>query len=447
MNNIKIGENPTLEVTKMCGSILKRNCESCGIELTTLDLCQEPDLILCELCKPWVLDSIYQVPDSVIGIPINNPEMFRLSLKLMEEYTEPEHEHDWLTLLCNIFSRKSYDEEAYVSTSGSNMINFLRRDYGNRWKIYDDEALEMFDEQKKRGYHGSEVTEAVNHKLWSNNLKAHSEFISEMKEILTTYLDKRFENQNEKFALEDDGWGDYLKHISWVDNEPTIYKINHRFEVTTEQINKILDWAEKYDISNDFVLQLFFDWATISPNSDVDGLLYETNLYAPKLRSASFKLMPKSPEFCRKIYCLAKGYHGENLQYLMLAAIHRWRRHLSPSHHFLVRNDEIWTKSFQLLRSIIQSLGNKRAKIDVGIIKIKGESGQWYGIQPATFKTVFQYWQVTTLPKGNHICIDIQQQHEKMPIGDQLASVVLALANDSLIDREIHTLARHIVDE
>ena len=103
--------------------------------------------------------------------------------------------------------------------------------------------------------------------------------------------------------------------------------------------------------------------------------------------------------------------------------------------------------SFQLLRGIIESLGKKRARIDVGIIKIKGDSGRWYGVQPAPFKTVLQYWQVTTLPKGNHICIDIQQQHEKMPIGDQLASVVLSLANDSLIDREIHTLARHMVDE
>ena len=64
-----------------------------------------------------------------------------------------------------------------------------------------------------------------------------------------------------------------------------------------------------------------------------------------------------------------------------------------------------------------------------------------------TFKTVFQYWQVTISTQRNHICIDIQQQHDKMPIGDQLASVVLALANDSLIDQEIHTLARHMVDE
>ena len=53
---------------------LRRDCESCAVKLTTLDLRQEPDLILCELCKPWVLDSIYQVPDSVIGIPVKNPE-------------------------------------------------------------------------------------------------------------------------------------------------------------------------------------------------------------------------------------------------------------------------------------------------------------------------------------------------------------------------------------
>ena len=98
-------------------------------------------------------------------------------------------------------------------------------------------------------------------------------------------------------------------------------------------------------------------------NRTLDNLLYETNIYAPKVRSASFKLMPKSTYFCRQIYCLANGYHGENLQYLMLAAIHRWRQPLSPSHHFLVRNEDIWTRSFQLLRGIIESLGKKRARL------------------------------------------------------------------------------------
>ena len=90
----------------MSENILRTNCESCAIELTTLDLRQEPDLVLCELCKPWVLDSIYQVSHSVVGIPIKDPEMFRHSLKLMEDFDEPVHERDWLTLLCHIFSKK-----------------------------------------------------------------------------------------------------------------------------------------------------------------------------------------------------------------------------------------------------------------------------------------------------------------------------------------------------
>ena len=70
----------------MSENILRTNCESCKTKLATVDLSQEPDLILCELCKPWVLHSIYQVPKSVIGIAIKDPEMFRHGLKLMEGF-------------------------------------------------------------------------------------------------------------------------------------------------------------------------------------------------------------------------------------------------------------------------------------------------------------------------------------------------------------------------
>ena len=431
----------------MSENVLRRNCESCHEEMAVLDLCQEPDLVLCELCKPWVLDSIYQVPHSVIGIPIEDPTMFRLGLKLMEDFDEPQHEHDWLTLLCHVFSKKTYDEDIYVPRSGSKMVDDLRQDYANRWKIYDDEALDMFNQANPINVADSVAAKPADCDLWSNDIPSHSEFIAEIKDILTTYLDKRKENQKEQQELDARGWGDYLKHISWIDDEPIIYKINHEFELTTKQINQVLDWAEQHEISYDFVLQLFFDWATLHPNRDLDGLLYETNLYAPKIRLLACGVMPKSPEFCRQIYCLAKGYHGKNLQCLMLAAIHRWRRNLSPSHHFLVRDDQIWARSFQLLKSIIDSLGKRRAVIDIGVIKIKGDSGKWYSIQPATFKTFSQYWQVATLPEGKLICIDIQQQHEKMPIGDQLASVVLALANDRLMDREIHTLSPELIDD
>ena len=431
----------------MSENILRTNCEiceSCKTKLSTVDLSQEPDLILCELCKPWVLHSIYQVPKSVIGIAIKDPEMFRHGLKLMEGFTEPEHERDWLTLLCHIFSKKIYDEETYVSTLGTDMVNSLRQDYGNRWKIYDDEALEMFDMSKKVDCIEPEALyalfEGLEFEHWANDLTYHFDFMLDMEGILIKYLKKRNENQEHQDSLKASGWGDYVKLLTFNDEEPKIYKINHRFEVTTEQIHKVLDWAEKHDINYDFVLQLFFDYATSHAHSTIDGLLYETNIYAPKIRLASFKHMPTSPEFCRQIYCLAKGYHGQNLQYLILAAIHRWGQQLSPSHHFLVRDEQVWSRSFQLLRGIIESLGSKRARIDVGLIKIKGESGRWYGIETATYKTDLQHWQVTSLPKGNYICIDIQEQHLKMPIGDQLASVVLTLANDILMEQEVHTL-------
>ena len=326
------------------------------------------------------------------------------------------------------------------------MVDSLRQDYGNRWKIYDDEALEMFDISKKVDRYDAESLENIDFENWSNDLTFHSEFISEMKEILTFYLDRRKENQEHQDSLKASGWGDYAKLLTFNDDEPKIYKVNHQFEVTTEQINKVLDWAEKYDISYDFVLQLFFDWATSNTNSTVEGLLYETGIYAPKIRSASFKNMPKSTEFCRQIYSLAKGYHGQNLQYLMLAVIHRWGQQLSPSHDFLVRDEKIWARSFQMLRGAIETLGRKRAMIDLGLIKIKGESGKWYAVQPATFKTIMQSWQITTLPKGRNICIDIQIQHKNMPLGDQLASVILTLANDVALGAKVHTLARDIDD-
>ena len=86
----------------MSEGILNRNCESCDAHISVLDLCQEPNLILCELCKPWVLDSIYQVPHSVLGIEIKEPDMFRFALKLINGISEPENQNHWLDLLSHI---------------------------------------------------------------------------------------------------------------------------------------------------------------------------------------------------------------------------------------------------------------------------------------------------------------------------------------------------------
>ena len=419
----------------MSEGILNRNCESCDAHISVLDLCQEPNLILCELCKPWVLDSIYQVPHSVLGIEIKEPDMFRFALKLMNGFSEPENEHDWLDLLSHIYSPGSIYQD-YSQTAEPKLIDFIRKDFGNRWKIYDEDARSMHHPVAAEDYNNSDI--------WTDDFTLHFDFMLDMQGIMTNYLDKRKEIEEQQEKLRDSGWGDYAKNLTWSNVKSKVHKLDYaNFSFTTEDMTKVLDWADEHSISYDFVLQLFFDWASVEAGRELDSLLYETGLYAPTIFGLSFKYKPRSPEFCRKIYCLIKGYNGNNLQYLMLAAIHSWVKDIKPSHNFLVRKENIWTRSFQLLRGIIESLGRPRAIIDYGLIKIKGDSGRWYGLKPAVFKTDRQWWQVSILPKGPLICIDIQKQHMKMPIGDQLASIVLTLANDSMMDNEVHTLADH----
>ena len=419
----------------MSEGILNRNCESCDAHISVLDLCQEPNLILCELCKPWVLDSIYQVPHSVLGIEIKEPDMFRFALKLMNGFSEPENEHDWLDLLSHIYSPGSIYQD-YSQTAEPKLIDFIRKDFGNRWKIYDEDARSMHHPVAPEDYNNSDI--------WTDDFTLHFDFMLDMQGIMTNYLDKRKEIEEQQEKLRDSGWGDYAKNLTWSNVKSKVHKLDYaNFSFTTEDMTKVLDWADEHSISYDFVLQLFFDWASVEAGRELDSLLYETGLYAPTIFGLSFNYKPRSPEFCRKIYCLIKGYNGNNLQYLMLAAIHSWVKDIKPSHNFLVRKENIWTRSFQLLRGIIESLGRPRAIIDYGLIKIKGDSGRWYGLKPAVFKTDRQWWQVSILPKGPLICIDIQKQHMKMPIGDQLASIVLTLANDSMMDNEVHTLADH----
>jgi hypothetical protein len=423
----------------MSEGILNRNCESCDVHISVLDLCQEPDLILCELCKPWVLDSIYQVPHSVLGFEIINPEMFTIALKLMEGFSEPENEHDWLDLLSHIYSPGSIYQD-YSQTTESKLIDFIRKDFGNRWKIYDEDARNM--------HHPIAAEDRINANIWTDDFTLHFDFMLDMQGIMTHYLDKRKEIEEQQIKLRNSGWGDYAKNLTWSNVKPKVHILDYaNFSFTTDDMTKVLDWADEHSISYDFVLQLFFDWASTEAGRELDSLLSETEIYAPTIFGLSFKYKPISPEFCRKIYHLIFGYNGNNLQYLMLAAIQRLAKDIKPSHNFLVRKEDIWTRSFQLLRGIIESLGRSRAIIDYGLIKIKGDSGRWYGLKPAVFKTYRQWWQVSILPKGPLICIDIQKQHIKMPIGDQLASVVLTLANDSMMDSEVYTLADHIFED
>ena len=187
----------------MSEGILKRNCVSCDTQISVLDLCEEPDLILCELCKPWVLDSIYKVPHSVLGIEIKDPDMFRFALKLISDFSEPENEHDWLVLLCNIFSPKSPDLDdhhwpKYTEWLEPKQVTWIKKDFGNRWKIYGDDAYNMHIFTEREDFPSP----------WTDHLPFHFDFMLDMQGIMTHYLDKRKEIEEQQEKLRDSGWGD-----------------------------------------------------------------------------------------------------------------------------------------------------------------------------------------------------------------------------------------------
>ena len=82
----------------MSEGILKRNCESCDAHISVLDLCQEPDLILCELCKPWVLDSIYKVdknPLTWLDTMLNAVEHMNFFEGRATEYSKASTQGSW----------------------------------------------------------------------------------------------------------------------------------------------------------------------------------------------------------------------------------------------------------------------------------------------------------------------------------------------------------------
>ena len=79
---------------------------------------------------------------------------------------------------------------------------------------------------------------------------------------------------------------------------------------------------------------------------------------------------------------------------------------------------EIWTKSFQLLRGIIESLGKKRARVDVGIIKIRREWPMVWSPACLLQNRIPILAGNYTAQRKSHLYPIVQQQHHKMPMGD-----------------------------
>jgi hydrogenase maturation factor len=67
---------------------------------------------------------------------------------------------------------------------------------------------------------------------------------------------------------------------------------------------------------------------------------------------------------------------------------------------------------------------------------------RWYVVAPVEIGGIYDQFVVTTLnegaiDEGGHVCIHIGYRFQDMPLGDQLASLVMTLHNDKALFDEI----------
>ena len=106
--------------------ILEEKCQSCDTKIPPLKD-ENSKFNLCQLCKPWVLNSIYEVPEEFIGFTITEPELFKISLRLMEHFDKPTNDEEWYAYFCHIHQKNKME-----TTIDSHLFMKIKSDYLRR---------------------------------------------------------------------------------------------------------------------------------------------------------------------------------------------------------------------------------------------------------------------------------------------------------------------------
>ena len=158
-----------------------------------------------------------------------------------------------------------------------------------------------------------------------------------------------------------------------------------------------------------------------------------------KLKDAGVICIPKAPMMRKQVAHLLRGDLGDENKQRLITAVFLW---LVPEDEFIGRDPMPWAKSFQFLQEIIGELGDK-ALISDGGIRIIGTSGNFYRIRPRNHAPYYIVTRECDDGQTRSICIDPLNSHTVV-FGDVLANLVLALYDDEMSARHIHTLTPHV---
>jgi hypothetical protein len=435
-------------------------CDSCKCFLpwyagTSYDTHYSGRIDLCKLCKPWILNSFYDVPSYFKGFTIYNVPLF-------------------IKILDSINMDRSL---ANLDDCSFEWAKFLD-------KVFPE--LDYVTEVDKRGYY-SEF-----HVLYPK--------YSTIRNLITEYKQKVLQIENDYWTFRRSGVS-HLQNFDYELPEALVIGqneiiINPYFMHSSSPI-AIINGVKFFNKSsaahnffhnlgsvsdNERFAQLVFEEINNFSNIELSTRVKQTMLEVKFLKDHGFTdFTPTMPYLINQLASILSGKRGWLSKYKLLATIlileqsgPRNNTNDLNTHFWIWRDTNVWARSIQFLDSIIDSLGS-RAIIEENYIVVEGISGTNYIIVPETRKFFSHFWGVYAFdpkepvhlgPKEpeepeywedwdeyfemvrqyeirwqqRHICIDLLHHNSGLPIGDHLAALVLALSNDLISKNKISTL-------
>ena len=408
---------------------IKKKCESCKCDIDdqTLDnlseqmsnveefLMYDLDLVLCEICFPWVQNYALKAPLQVLGYKIKNRDLFVSQYQYIDS---------------KIPDLKLEQMVQDLPNSNEDWLNFLGH---------------IIDWNSNRH-------QTLTHWL-KGTITIGNHSVDSIKQSVTKHLVYLEHFSIDERLLSSRGWGDYAQEIQWPEAKKLIIG-EHTFVIelgTSDRCIKILEingksfattifFVKPISINIDLFCSFMAEMATLGQNKlaleldRVTGITTRLNDIFPQV------YVPHNYQLQVEIYSLIHGYSAIKFKYRFLALWWKALNQFSLETRFGWKSDDSWAKSFQLLRNIQNSLGRKIRSTITGI-RLFGKSGTIYSITPSKYLDVLQPWIVKKAGKDEKICIDLQTGQENLPLGDALASLILSLHDDLGSMQFIHTLS------
>jgi len=426
-------------------------CDSCKCFLpwyagTSYDTHYLGRIDLCKLCKPWVKNSLYDIPSHFKGFTIYDVPLF---IDTLDRIIDEGSSVLYSPVCDDIVWAKLFDR---VLPESKNIIKYKTRRIFDHEHAHHSEYCTILSLIQEYRFKVSEVDN--NYRTFRDSGVSHlQKFDYELPEALVIgnneiIINPIFMHSSSPIAVINGVKIDNSDAAKAFFHQPS--HSNHLAQLVFEEINNFSSIELPARVK-----QTMLDIQFLKDHECTNFILNRTYL-------------------TNQLASILSGEKGKLSKYTLLAIIFIVEIDIHTdrdTHLFIWRDREVWARSIQFLESIIDSLGS-RAIIKENYIVVEGTSGTNYIIVPhfhtsnPTFWKIYafdpkelvhlgpkepEYWeswdeyfemvyQYEERWQQRHICIDMLVQNKKLPIGDHLAALVLALSNDLISKNKICTL-------